>query len=43
MVVAEQVYRLTKGFPKEEVYGMTGQIRRSAASIAANIAGYGQR
>jgi four helix bundle protein len=26
------------GFPKQEVYGMTSQIRRCAASIAANIA-----
>jgi four helix bundle protein len=43
MVIAEQVYRLTRGFPKDEVYGMTSQIRRSAVSIAANIAeGYGR-
>ena len=31
-------YRSTVGFPKQEVYGMTSQIRRCAASIAANIA-----
>jgi four helix bundle protein len=43
MVVAEYVYRLTASFPKEEIYGMTSQIRRAAASIAANIAeGYGR-
>jgi four helix bundle protein len=31
-------YRSTAGFPKQEVYGVTSQIRRCAASIAANIA-----
>jgi four helix bundle protein len=43
MSVAEQAYRLTARFPKDEVYGMTSQIRRSAVSIAANIAeGHGR-
>lgn len=32
------VYRLTANFPKQEIYGLTSQIRRSAASIPANIA-----
>lgn len=32
------VYHITKLFPKEEVYGLTNQVRRSAVSIAANIA-----
>jgi four helix bundle protein len=43
MALAEQAYRVTSGFPKDEVYGMTSQIRRSAVSIAANIAeGHGR-
>jgi four helix bundle protein len=37
-------YRATSNFPKQELYGMTSQIRRCAASIAANIAeGCGKR
>ena len=32
------VYRATGKFPKDELYGLTGQIRRSSASIPANIA-----
>ena len=32
------VYRSTTGFPKEEMYGLTSQMRRSSASIGANIA-----
>ena len=32
------VYRTSKAFPKEEMYGLTSQIRRSSASIGANIA-----
>jgi len=31
-------YKVTARFPKEELYGLTGQIRRSCASIPANIA-----
>ena len=37
-------YRSTGGFPKQEIYGITNQVRRCAASIAANIAeGCGKR
>jgi len=31
-------YRLSQGFPKSEVYGLSSQLRRAAVSIAANIA-----
>ena len=33
-----EVYRFSESFPKHELYGLTSQIRRSAVSIAANIA-----
>ena len=43
MNIAEDCYRLTKQFPGSEIYGMTSQIQRSAASVPANIAeGYGR-
>ena len=32
------VYKATTKFPKDEMYGLTGQIRRSCASIPANVA-----
>jgi len=38
MNIAEAVYKLSKKFPKEERYGLKSQIRRSAVSIASNIA-----
>jgi four helix bundle protein len=42
--IAEKCYYLTKKYPKDELYGMIQQIRRSATSIPANIAeGYGRR
>jgi four helix bundle protein len=36
--LATDVYRATKVFPKDELYGMVAQMRRSAVSIASNIA-----
>jgi four helix bundle protein len=43
MALAELCYRVTRSFPKEELFGLTSQIRRSAASIAANVAeGHGR-
>ena len=43
MELAVACYSATKAFPNSKVYGMTSQIRRSAASIAANIAeGHGR-
>jgi len=32
------LYKATRSFPREELYGLTSQIRRSAASIGANLA-----
>jgi four helix bundle protein len=36
--LANQVYELTRSFPKEEIFGLTSQMRRSAVSIPSNIA-----
>lgn len=38
MDLVDLVYLVTKGFPKDEMYGLTNQLRRAAVSIASNIA-----
>jgi four helix bundle protein len=43
MALAVLIYEVTRDFPKEEIYGLTVQIRRSAVSVPSNIGeGYGR-
>ena len=43
MTLAQACFEVTKELPKEELFGMSAQIRRSSSSIAANIAeGHGR-
>ena len=42
--LAYQVYLITKGFPKDETYGLTSQLRRAVLSVPANIVeGYSRK
>ena len=38
MALVEEMYKVTKSFPREEIYGLTSQSRRAAVSIPSNIA-----
>ena len=38
MALVEMIYQVTRQFPREEIYGLTGQIRRASVSIPSNIA-----
>jgi four helix bundle protein len=35
--LAVTIYRVTRGFPKEEIYGLTSQMRRAGVSVPSNI------
>src|SRR5687767_4131966 len=36
--LAAEIYRLSAGFPRQEQFGLTSQVRRASVSVAANIA-----
>ncbi len=43
MTLVTEIYKISKGFPKDEAYGLTSQMRRCAISIPSNVAeGYGR-
>ena len=42
--LAMEIFHISKGFPKDEIYSLTGQIRRSSRSVCSNLAeGYRKR
>ncbi|MGH9872312.1 MAG: four helix bundle protein [Pyrinomonadaceae bacterium] len=44
MDLVEEVYKVTRRLPREEIYGLTSQVRRAAVSIPSNVAeGQGRR
>ncbi|KFI37552.1 S23 ribosomal protein [Peptococcaceae bacterium SCADC1_2_3] len=44
MTLVTEIYKISKGFPKDEAYGLTSQMRRCAISIPSNMAeGYGRK
>ena len=44
MSLAREVYLVTRSWPREELYGLTSQVRRASVSVPSNIAeGYGRQ